>query len=143
MQTQPTRKTEDSLPPVDVPAAPATETLPPRRWKQVNLYADPPGCNLPRNSLPVPAGCRTAGPPGHQRTTTQAVTNICSLFVPGIVAGKYLNFLVDTACAHNLSSRTVFDRLPAQTRQHMVYGETVEAMVNAYIPMEVIACRAD
>ena len=130
MQTQPTRKTEDSLPPVDVPAAPATETLPPRRWKQVNLYADPPGCNLPRNSLPVPAGCRTAGPPGHQQTTTQAVTNICSLFVPGRVAGKYLNFLADTACAHNLPSRTVFDRLPAQTRQQMVYGETVAAMVD-------------
>ena len=42
--------------------------------------------------------------------------------------GKSLSFLVDTACTHNLLFRTVFDHLPAQTRQQMVYGETVVAM---------------
>ena len=110
---------------MDMLAAPAIETLPPRRWEQVNLYAEPPGCNLNKNSLPGPASCQTAGPTGNQRITTQAVTNICSVFIPGRVAGKYLNFLVDTGCAHNLPSRTVFDRLPAQTR----HEETVAAMI--------------
>ena len=55
---------------------------------------------------------------------------ISSLFVPGKVAGKSLNFLVDTGCTHNLLSRTVFDRLQAQTRQHKFYGETVAAIVD-------------
>ena len=65
-----------------------------------------------------------------QRVTTQAVTYIGSLFVPGRVAGRSLSFLVDTGCTHNLLSRMVFDRLPAQTRQQMIYGETVAAMAD-------------
>ena len=40
---------------------------------------------------------------------------IGSLFVPRRVAENYLSFLVDTGCTHNLLSRTVFDRLPAQS----------------------------
>ena len=46
------------------------------------------------------------------------------------MAGTSLSFLVDTGCTHNLLSRTVFDRLPAQTRQQMVYGQTVAAMAD-------------
>ena len=37
---------------------------------------------------------------------------------------------MNTSCTHNLLSRTVFDRLPAQTRQQMVYGQTVAAMAD-------------
>ena len=107
---------------VDVPVIPAAETLAPRRWKQVKLCTDPPGCSPLGAPLTGPAGCAPAVPPGDQRVTTQAVTYIGSLFVPGRVARKNLNFLVDTGCTHNLLSRTVFDRLPAQTRQQMVYG---------------------
>ena len=55
---------------------------------------------------------------------------IGSLFVPGRVAGKSFSFLIDTGCTHNLLSKTVFNRLSAQTRQQMVYGETVAAMAN-------------
>ena len=55
---------------------------------------------------------------------------IGSLFVPGRVAGKSLSFLVDTSCTHNLLSSTVFERLPVQTRQQMVSGETVAAMAD-------------
>ena len=55
---------------------------------------------------------------------------IGSLFVPGRVAGKTLSFLVDTGCTHNLLSRTVFNRLPAQTRLQLVYAETVAAMAD-------------
>ena len=110
---------------MDMPAAPAAETLPPRRWEQVNLRTDSVGCSPPRAAPAGPAGCTTAGPPGDQRVTSQAVTYIGSLLVPGRVAGRNLSFLVDTGCTHNLLSRTVFDRLPAQTRQQMVYGETV------------------
>ena len=76
-----------------------------------------------------------AGLSGGQRVTTQAVTYIGSLFVPGRVAGKSLSFLVDTGCTHNLLSRTVFDHLPAQTRQQMVYGETVAPTAVAYTYM--------
>ena len=128
VQKSPARKTVDTS--VDVPAAPAAETLPTRRWEQVNLRTDSVGRSS-LGTLPAgPAGCTTAGPPGDQRVTSQAVTYIGSLFVPGRVAGKNLNFLVDTGCTHNLLSRTVFDRLPAQTRQQMVYGETVAAMAD-------------
>ena len=67
-----------------------------------------------------------------QRVTTQAVTYIGSLFVPGRVEGKSLSFLVDTGYTNNFLSRKVFDRLPAQTRQQMIYGETVEEMAVAY-----------
>ena len=116
--------------PVDVPAAPAVENLPPRRWEQVNLRTDSVGCSPSGVPPPVPAGHPTANPPSNQQVTSQAVTYIGSLFVPGRVAGKNLNFLVDTGCTHNLLSRTVFDRLPAQTRQQMVYGETVAAMAD-------------
>ena len=116
--------------PVDVPAAPAVENLPPRRWEQVNLRKDSVGCSSPGVPPPVPVGCPTADPPSNQPITSQAVTYIGSLFVPGRVAGRNLNFLVDTGCTHNLLSRTVFDRLPAQTRQQMVYGETVAAMAD-------------
>ena len=116
--------------PVDVPAAPAVENLPLRRWEQVNLRKDSVGCSSPGVPPPVPVGCPTADPPSNQPITSQAVTYIGSLFVPGRVAGRNLNFLVDTGCTHNLLSRTVFDRLPAQTRQQMVYGETVAAMAD-------------
>ena len=128
VQKSPARKTVDTS--VDVPAAPAAETLPTRRWEQVNLRTDSVGRSS-LGTLPAgPAGCTTAGPPGDQRVTSQAVTYIGSLFVPGRVAGKNLNFLVDTGCTHNLLSRTVFDRLPAHSRQQMVYGETVAAMAD-------------
>ena len=40
-QRSPTKETEDT--PVDVPTAPAVETLPPRRWEQVNLRTDSVG----------------------------------------------------------------------------------------------------
>lgn len=46
------------------------------------------------------------------------------------MAEKNLNFLVDTGCTNNLLSRKVFDRLPAQTCQQMVYGETEVAMAD-------------
>ena len=104
-QRPPVKETEDTS--VDVPTAPAAETLPPRRWEQVNLRTDSVGRSS-LGTLPAgPAGCTTAGPPGDQRVTSQAVTYIGSLFVPGRVAGKNLNFLVDTGCTHNLLSRTV------------------------------------
>ena len=44
---------------------------------------------------------------------------------PGKSGRKELNFQVDTGCTHNLLSKTVFARLPAQERQKMVYEETV------------------
>ena len=119
LQRPPAKETEET--PVDVPVAPAAEALPPRRWEQANLCTDAVGCS--------PPGAAPAGPPD-QRVTSQAVTYIGSLFVPGRVAGRNLSFLVDTGCTHNLLSRTVFDRLPAQTRQQMVYGETVAAMAD-------------
>ena len=65
-----------------------------------------------------------------QRVTTQAVTYIGSLFFPGRVAGKSLSFLVNTGCTHSLFSKMVFDSLPAQARQQMVYGETVVVMAD-------------
>ena len=102
VQRSPTKETEET--PVDVPAAPATETLPPRRLEQVNLCTDSVGCS-PKGVTPAgPAGRTTAGPPGNQRVTSQAVTYIGSLFVPGKVAGRNLSFLVDTGCTHNLLS---------------------------------------
>ena len=52
---------------------------------------------------------------------------IDSLFVSGKVADKSLNFLVDTDCTHDLLFRTVYYCLPAQTRQHLFYGEAVAA----------------
>ena len=96
----------------------------------MNLRTDSVGCSPPEVTPAGPAGCTTAGPPSDQRVTSQAVTYIGSLFVPGRVAGRNLSFLVDTGCTHNLLSRTVFDRLPAQTRQQMVYRETVAAMAD-------------
>ena len=76
-QKQSASKTED--PPVDRPTAPAAETLPPRRWEQVNLCADSPGCNPPGYLLAGPAGFTPAGPSGDQRVSNRAVTNICNL----------------------------------------------------------------
>ena len=46
------------------------------------------------------------------------------------MAGKSFNFLVNTDCTHNLLFRTVFDRLQAQTRQHMFSRETVAAIAD-------------
>ena len=128
VQRSPGKKTEDTS--VDVPTAPAAETLPPRRWEQVNLRTDSVGCSPQGVTSAGPAGHATACPPDDQRVTSQAVTYIGSLFVPGRVAGRNLSFLVDTGCTHNLLSRTVFDRLPAHSRQQMVYGETVAAMAD-------------
>ena len=96
----------------------------------MNLRTDSVGCSPPGAAPTGPAGCTTASPPGDQRVTSQAVTYIGSLFVPGRVAGRNLSFLVDTGCTHNLLLRTVFDRLPAQMRQQMVYGETVAAIAD-------------
>ena len=63
-QKIPAQRTADT--PVDVPPAPAVETLPPRRWEQVNLRTDSAGGN-PSGALPTgPAGCNTASPPGDQ-----------------------------------------------------------------------------
>ena len=81
----------------------------------MNLRTDSIGRSTPGALLIVPAGCTTAGPPGDQLVTSQAVKYIGSLFVPRRVAGRNLNFLVDTGCTHNLLNRMVFDRLPAQT----------------------------
>ena len=93
----------------------------------MNLRTDSVGRSLP-GALPArPAGCTNAGPPGDQRVTSQEVIYIGSLFVPGRVAGRNLSFLVDTGCTHNFLSRTVFDRLPVQTRQQMVYREAAMA----------------
>ena len=98
----------------------------------------------PSVGLPAgPIGCAPAGPSDGQQVTTQAVMYIGSLFVPGRVAGKTLSFLVETGYTHNLLSRTVFDRLPAQNCQQMVYGETVAAMATAAVCtyMEALVCR--
>ena len=80
--------------------------------------------------LARPTGSTSAELSDGQQVTTQAVMYIGSLFVPGRVAGKSLSFLVDTSCTHNLLSSTVFERLPVQTRQQMVSGETVAAMAD-------------
>ena len=63
-QRSPTKETEDT--PVDVPTAPAAETLPPRRWEQVNLRTDSVGCSPQGVTSAGPAGCATADPPGDQ-----------------------------------------------------------------------------
>ena len=128
IQRQPGSEVESS--PVDVPAVPVTETLPPRRWERADLHTEAASCNSPRSPPAGPASCMPAGLSRNQQVTTRAVTYIGSLFVPGRVAGKSLSFLVDTGCTHNLVFRTVFDRLPAQTRQQMVYGDTVVAMAD-------------
>ena len=140
VQRQPVSKTEN--PPVYAPAAPGAETVPSKRWEQINLCVDSTGCSPPVNLLTEPAGCTPAGLPSDQQVTTQAVTYIGSLFVPERVTGKNLNFLVDTGCTHHLLSRTVFDHLPAQTRQQMVYRETVAAIAVAYTYMGALACQA-
>ena len=127
-QTQPISEV-DSLP-ADVPALPDTETLPPRRWEQADLRTGTADCSLTGGRPAKPACSVPVDLTSDQRVTTQAVTYIGSLFVPGRVAGRSLSFLVDTGCTHNLLSRTVFDRLPAQTRQQMIYGETVAAMAD-------------
>ena len=116
-------------PAMDVPVA-VSETLPPRRWERADLRTESADCSPSVGPPAVPTGLAPAEPSDGQRVTTQAVMYIGSLFVPGRVAGKTLSFLVDTGCTHNLLSRTVFDRLPAQTRQQMVYGETVAAMAD-------------
>ena len=128
MQTQPGGEADSS--PADVPVLPVTETLPPRRWERADLHTEAAGCSPPGGPPTRPASSMPVDLPSDQLVTTQAVTYIGSLFVPGKVAGKSLSFLVDTGCTHNLLSRTVFDRLPAQTRQQMVYGETVAAMAD-------------
>ena len=115
IQRQPASDT--GSPPVDVPAEPVTETLPPKKWERANLPS-PTGL----------AGYIPADLSVVQRVTTQAVMYIGSLFVPGRVAGRSLSFLVDMGFTHNLLSRTVFDRPPAPTFQQMVYGETLAAM---------------
>ena len=76
-QRQPASTTKDF--PVDRPVAPAAETLSPRRWEQMNLCADPSGCNPPGYLLAGPAGFTPAGPSGDQRVSNRAVTNICNL----------------------------------------------------------------
>ena len=126
--TQPSSEVDSSS--ADVPALPVTETLPPRRWERADLRTESAGCSPPEGPLAGPAGGMPVDLPSDQRVTTQAVTYIGSLFVPGRVAGKSVGFLVDTGCTHNLLSRTVFDRLPAQTRQQMVYGETVAVIAD-------------
>ena len=72
VQKPPIKETEDT--PVDVPTAPAAETLPPRKWEQVNLRTDSVGCSPQEVTSAGPAGRTTAGPPGDQRVTSQAVT---------------------------------------------------------------------
>ena len=114
-QRQPVNGT--GSPAMDVPAAPVSETLPPRRWERADLRTESADCSPSVSPSAVPAGLAPAEPSDDQRVTTQAVTYIGNLFVPGRVAGNTLSFLVDTGCTRNLLSRTVFDRLPAQTRQ--------------------------
>ena len=128
MQTQPTSEVES--PPVDVPALPVTETLPPRRWERADLRTGTADCSPTEGPPAKPACSVPVDLSSDQRVSTQALTYIGSLFATGRVAGKSLSFLVDTGCTHNLLSRTVFDRLPAQTRQQMVYEETVAAMTD-------------
>ena len=128
MQKQPGSEVDSS--PADLPALPVTETLPPRQWEWADLRTEAAGFSPPRSSPAGPADGMTVDLPSDQRVTTQAVTYIGSLFVPGRVAGKSVGFLVDTGCTHNLLSRTVFDRLPAQTRQQMVYGQTVAVIAD-------------
>ena len=111
-----------------MPALFVTETLPPRGWERADLRTEAAGCSPSRGPPAGPAGSMPADLSSDQRVTTQVVTYIGSLFVPGEVAGKSLSFLVVTGCSHNLLARTVFDCLPAQTRQQMVYGETMAAM---------------
>ena len=72
MQRPPIKETEDTS--VDVPTAPDAETLPPRRWEQVNLRTDSVGRSPQGVTSAGPAGHTTAGPPGDQRVTSQAVT---------------------------------------------------------------------
>ena len=127
-QTQPTSEVDS--PPANVPALPTTKTLPPRRWERADLRTGTASCSPPGSPTATPASSVPVDLASDQRVTTQAVTYVGSLFVPGRVAGNSLSFLVDTDCTRNLLSRTVFDRLPAQTRQQMVYGETVAAMAN-------------
>ena len=38
---------------------------------------------------------------------------------------------MDSGCTHNFLSRMVFNRLPAQARQQIVYGETVVAITDS------------
>ena len=111
-----------------VPAAPVAETLPPRKWERADLRKESADCSSSAGLLAGPAGCIPADLSGDQRVTPQAVMYIGSLFVPVRMAGRSLSFLVDTSCTHNLLSRTVFDR---QTRQQMVYGETVVTMADS------------
>ena len=87
-QTQPTSEVDS--PPVDVPALPITETLPPRRWERADLRTGTAGCSptggppaKPTSSVPVDLA-------SDQQITTQAVTYIDSLFVPGLIAGRSL-----------------------------------------------------
>ena len=118
-QTQPTSEVDS--PPADVPALSITETLPPRQWEWADLCTGTAGCSPSGGPPAKPASSVPVDLASDQRVTTQAVTYIGSLFVPGRVAGRSLSFLVDTGCTHNLFSRTVYDRLLAQTRQQMVY----------------------
>ena len=76
------------------------------------------------------AGQENNVPLGPARVATNTFTYPSSLFVPGRVGGKNLTFLIDTGCTHNLLSRTVFDRLPASTRQQMRVQESTAAMAD-------------
>ena len=73
--------------------------------------------------------------------TTQTVTYVGSLFIPGKIEGRSLNFLVDIECTHNLLSQTVFDRLSAQQRQQMVHKEAIAAIADSSgLPIYGRAC---
>ena len=73
VQRQPASKT------VDVPAVPAAETLAPRRWKQVKLCTDPPGCSPLGAPLAGPAGCSpTWRPASHHPGSDIHWQSVCS-----------------------------------------------------------------
>ena len=96
----------------------------------MDLCTEPAGCSLFGGPHTGAAGHAPAGLSGDQQVTTQAVMYIGSLSQEEW-RERVSVFLVNADCTYNLLSRTVFDRLPAETRQQMVYGETVAAMADS------------
>lgn len=68
-------------------------------------------------------------PPGVQQSYS-GEGKAC-LYAPGWIGSVKFNFLIDTGCTHNLMSETIFDRLPAATRDRLEPWDTIVTLTDA------------
>ena len=76
-----------------------------------------------------PSVHKEVSPPQVQVESIDWVHHEC-LYIPGKVAGKGVQYLIDTGCSDNVLSRTLFNQLPRSVRETLVVDQASAQMAD-------------